>query len=306
MSRNVPLLGCLALAAVAIASRSASAATSIWALGDSITNGWSTTTVATPGGYREPLYQRLTAAGMAVDYVGTNTTNPGATLTAVGQPEHDGYPKYRIGHLIDNLDGNVQPPSTADTGNMPSNNGGYWLSQNGTLRLRPDLTLLLIGTNDVGGETKAGTPEAQIAPGMAALLDALVTKLLGYLPDTHLYLASIPPYTLTEAAAADEYKTRITQQYNELIRSQVVPKFQGLGYDVTFVDQYANFTLPDGTVNPALFGDTLHPNAAGYELMAATWANAIVPEPGGAATLFAVAALLWRRRIGQTVRTLSV
>ena len=53
---------------LALLTQAASAAVSVWPLGDSITYGWSTTTVSTPGGYREPMYEQLTANGWDVWY----------------------------------------------------------------------------------------------------------------------------------------------------------------------------------------------------------------------------------------------
>ena len=52
-------------------------------LGDSITVGDGSP--ATPGGYRDPLYSLLTDANYDFTYVGSQTTNPTAPLTAAAK-----------------------------------------------------------------------------------------------------------------------------------------------------------------------------------------------------------------------------
>jgi Ricin-type beta-trefoil lectin domain-like len=84
-------------------------------LGDSITEG-----TQVPGGYRIGLWQRLSAAGYRVDFVGTQFNGP----SGFGDYDHEGQPGWRI----DQIDANI-------TG---------WL---GTAA--PRTVLLHIGTNDV-------------------------------------------------------------------------------------------------------------------------------------------------------------
>ena len=94
----------------------------IMPLGDSITYG-----MDVPGGYRLPLYQKLTAAGYKVDYIGTQTGNPSPDLP---DSDHEGHPGWCIKH--DNF-GVYQ-------------NIGSWLTQVEA----PDVILLHLGTNDAG------------------------------------------------------------------------------------------------------------------------------------------------------------
>src|SRR2546423_4019617 len=103
------LSGCTML--IATASAAIDAPLVIEPLGDSITYGYSTeSAVSTPGGYREPLYEQLKQNGVAIDYVGAATANPGPTQLADNQVEHDGYPKYTISEVYQNLDGKYDPP----------------------------------------------------------------------------------------------------------------------------------------------------------------------------------------------------
>lgn len=241
-------------------------------LGDSITYGYSTVNVSTPGGYREPLYRNLVAAGMDVEFLGSNTGNPGPLLLEANQVGHEGYPKYTIGEITANLDGSYNAPAAE---RKPYNNGGYWLTGTGSRpAIFPDATLLLIGTNDVEGGAQARMIKER--------LETLVEELFTLRPDTHLYLASLPPY-LDDAA-----RTEVIQEYNLYIETKIIPDFLERGYEVAFVNQYANFILPTGEVDPTKFGDRLHPNATAYEQMGATWAEAlsgrsalaaVVPEP---------------------------
>ncbi len=237
-------------------------------LGDSITWGYTTASAAdSPGGYREPLFRNLNFANRQMDYVGANTSNPGPLLSQNLETEHDGYPKYTITDIFDNLNGSRQPFGN----NQPSNNGGFWLTGRPSRpAIFPENTLLLIGTNDIeGGTTQAATIENR--------LDKLVARIFALRPDTHLFLANIPPYPL------DANKTAIAKAYGELIREQTVPRFLAQGWKITFVDQYANFVVKSDTgeeaVNSALFGDTVHPNEAGYQRMGDSWAAAILNVP---------------------------
>jgi lysophospholipase L1-like esterase len=264
----VSVAGCRCVAAVAAilaAAAPGALALSIHPLGDSITWGYTTASAAdSPGGYREPLYRNLTLTnGMTVDFVGANTSNPGPLLTQDNEVQHDGYPQYTITEVNHNLDANVP------TGKTRGNNGGFWLTGTGTRpAIYPDIILLLIGSNDNEGGAFAATIEQR--------LDLMVTKIFTLRPTTHLYLASIPPYP------ADANKTAIAKAYNALIVGKTIPKFLSQGRNIRFVDQYANFILassPDGdVVNSALFGDTIHPNEAGYQLMGDTWAAAVVGD----------------------------
>jgi cellulase/cellobiase CelA1 len=84
-------------------------------LGDSITEG-----TQTPGGYRIGLWQRFTANGNKVDFVGSQSNGP----ASLGDHDHEGHPGWRI----DQIDANI-------TG---------WLQAT-----MPHTVLLHIGTNDV-------------------------------------------------------------------------------------------------------------------------------------------------------------
>lgn len=112
------LLGVLAAGSVE------SAVVRIMPLGDSITVGIGD---GGNGGYRGPLYQMLTSAGQAVDFVGSQTGG------SIPDPNNEGHSGWRADQIRDNI--------TA------------WLTAT-----PPDFILLHIGTNDITqGQGAAGT-----------------------------------------------------------------------------------------------------------------------------------------------------
>jgi lysophospholipase L1-like esterase len=272
-------------------------------LGDSITWGDQAVGGPVPGGYRTKLFTTLDAAGYDFTYAGSQTSNASLTLANAGQVNNEGHNGYRIDQIFNNL--------TASDG-TGGNNGGHWLDGGGTTgrpAVDPKFILLHIGTNDIlqhFDPNVANAPEAVFMADLKTRLNALVDRLTTQRPDAHLLVSSIVPIpNLTNAnGVADNAEVK---DYNAYIRDVLVPTFKGLGRDVTFVDQYANFVDANGNVLTSFFPDNIHPNQAGYDLMGATWANAIqqaVPEPGAIAVLgVALGAVLTRRgRRGRSCR----
>jgi len=107
----------------------------IMPLGDSITQGYSATSTV-QGGYRNKLYNSLTAAGYNVDYVGTqsDTDNP-----AIPDWDHQGMGGYRIDMIDSGL--------------------GGWFSAVED----PDVILLLIGVNDFWQNYNLATVQTRFA-----------------------------------------------------------------------------------------------------------------------------------------------
>jgi lysophospholipase L1-like esterase len=120
-------------------------------LGDSITDG-----TQVPGGYRIGLWQRATAGGYQVDFVGSQYNGP-ATL---GDHDHEGHPGWRI----DQVDANIVSWLRATT---------------------PHTVLLHIGTNDVLQNYDVGH-----APGR---LSALIDHITATAPDAEVFVATIIP-----------------------------------------------------------------------------------------------------------------
>jgi hypothetical protein len=104
---------------------------------------------------------------------------------------------------------------------------------------------------------------------MAARLDDLVGEITDLRPDAYLLVASIIPIELS-----DEMND-LVKRYNEQIRDVIVPRYQRMGRNVSFVDQYDNFVDNAGRFIPGALPDGKHPNGPGYDRMAETWFRAI-------------------------------
>lgn len=113
---------------------------------------------------------------------------------------------------------------------------------------KPEIVLLHIGTNDMWNGPN-GAPDR---------LGALIDKLIGALPDSLIAVAKIIPWP-TNAGLVDTYNAGLVSEVTERIDA---------GKHVILVDQFAGF--PTNTLD-----DGIHPNAAGYEVMAAKWYESI-------------------------------
>jgi lysophospholipase L1-like esterase len=266
--------GCLTLAVAAFlgqmifAAAPARAASlgNVMPLGDSITQG----TVA--GGYRDPLYSKLTAAGYTLTMVGSTTVNPTTALTNANQAHHEGH----SGYVIQSKDPTDPGSGSGRSGILDNIN--TWLGASGA---DPQYILLMIGTNDVDLNYFPATQQSR--------LDALVTRIssktTGLKPNAHLIVAQLTPIiNATEDARVVTYNAGV---------AAVVANHQALGENVTMVDMHTPL-LPTSTY----MGDNLHPNQTGYNKMADVWVAGIqaVPEPNTLCVFGGVAALIAFRR----------
>lgn len=233
-------------------SAHAAAPITIMPMGDSITLGVDYFTNSS-GGYRDPLYRDLSAAGVAFKYVGANSADATSLLTSAGQTAHNGFGGWHIRDLDANLDGVAAPVGGGD-GNL----GGYLLTgghATGHGKVSPDVILLHIGANDLLQGTTT----------MNADLFTLVTHIHALSPNTTILVASIVPINSSGFTAG-------VTAYNTYIRTQLVPS---LSY-TRYVDMNSAFLNADGSVNGALLGtDNVHPDQYGYPLMAQKWAAAL-------------------------------
>jgi hypothetical protein len=230
----------------------AEAQLTIMPLGDSITVGYASFTEYVPGGYRTRLYSDLHDAGYAFTFVGTSTENPSRLLVQAQQTHHEGHPGYRIDQIANNLDGN-------DPSGGP-NNGGFWFHKPAP----PDIILLETGTVDIFFNFHTST--------MAERLDELIGQIVADSPASLLLLSSITPQPA---------QNQLVQATNTQIKDVIVPKYQSLGANVIFVDQYANFVDASGNIIH-IGSDGGHPDAVGYDQIADTWAAAlrkVLPAP---------------------------
>jgi lysophospholipase L1-like esterase len=120
-------------------------------LGDSITEG-----TQVPGGYRIGLWQRFSAGGYQVDFVGSQFNGP----AALGDHDHEGHPGWRI----DQIDANIVS----------------WLRTT-----TPHTVLLHIGTNDIlQNSNVAGAP---------GRLSTLIDHITATATDAEVFVATIIP-----------------------------------------------------------------------------------------------------------------
>lgn len=130
-----------------------------------------------------------------------------------------------------------------------------WRLEHGNIDgISPKLAVIMIGTNNAGGNT----PE-QIAEGIKAIVDKLRAKL----PQTKILLLGIFP------RGADDKDAR--RQVN-MKTNAIVAKFAD-GKMVFYEDIGDKFLEADRTLPKSIMPDLLHPNAKGY----AIWAEAIEP-----------------------------
>jgi lysophospholipase L1-like esterase len=241
-----------ALAAVLASRASCSEASdpvNIMPLGDSITAGYTdnpTWSVPFAFGYRSGLYTRLTDADYSFQYVGASqepwngvfgvpTTVSSPDLRTINEDNHRGYG----GASADALSKNISS----------------WLATDS-----PDVVLLMVGINSITKGSSGNPASAE------ASLKALVQSIVVQRPTAHIIVAQITPYA--------SYTESIVE-YNNYIANTLVPYYVALGKNVTTVDQYSNFASGT-TVDSSLYSNGInHPNATGYDKMAATWYSGI-------------------------------
>ncbi|MEJ8282194.1 GDSL-type esterase/lipase family protein [Pseudonocardia spirodelae] len=137
----------------------------------------STVGVGSPetAGYRLPLWERLAADGVPVDFVGSRSTGPDALPDA----DHEGRSGWTAARMV---------PLT-----------GGWV-----LAALPDVVLLHAGTNDLlmGADARA----------TATSLDRMLERIFAAAPDTHVIMAGVwapLPRQRTERARLHAYLPRV-------------------------------------------------------------------------------------------------
>ena len=131
-----------------------------------------------------------------------------------------------------------------------------WRLQNGELDgIKPKLAVLMIGTNNLRGNT-----DEEIADGVKAI----VAELNKRTPETKLLLLGVFP----RGEKADDPNRGRIKNINSIIA-----KLDDGGKTVKYLDIGDKFLQPDGTLPKSIMPDGLHPNAKGYEI----WVDAIAP-----------------------------
>jgi lysophospholipase L1-like esterase len=209
----------------------------IMPLGDSITFGLGSQNP--DGGYRVELFRQAVLDGHDMTFVGTNPAGffgaggPNGPDTVEGQPfpgDHDGI----SGDTIPGVSGRVDAAIEATD---------------------PDIILLHIGTNHLGGA---------LPNGLLGQLGDLLDQIIADAPDALLVVAQIVPRRQGNDS---------TEDYNAGIPA-LVDERAAQGDHVALVDMYTPF-VNNPNFATALLNDIVHPNNAGYAVMAETWYEAI-------------------------------
>ncbi len=119
----------------------------------------------------------------------------------------------------------------------------------------PRTVLLHIGTNDITQNRDLGNAPARLA--------ALVDKITSTSPQTEVFVATLIPVSFADSQV---------RAYNAAIPG-IVSSRAAAGLRVHLVDMYRALTTAD-------LADGVHPNATGYDKMAATWFAALRAVPG--------------------------
>jgi hypothetical protein len=213
----------------------------IMPLGDSVTWGGAPGYDIVPGGYRTRLYTDLQNAGYSFTFVGTLTDNPSPVLTAAGQTHHEGHPGYGLNDIANNLDG-----------------GGFWFHKPAP----PNIILLQGGGADISFQGANASTTAR-------RMDKLIGQIVSDSPSSLLLVSNKIPFNGTLANF-----NQIVQDFDTQLRDVIVPKYQSMGYNVTFVDQYPNFVDANGNIIH-IGPDGRLPDQIGYDLMGDTLAAAL-------------------------------
>lgn len=198
-------------------------ATRVMPLGDSITEGSDGAVT-----WRYHLEKKLVAAGLRVDYVGSRRgVQRGRPRFDDFDADHEGHWGWTSGEVRARID--------------------EWARS-----ARPDVVLLHLGTNDLGGDPAA------IATNLAAIVDALraANPNVAILVARLIPVAGVPRPILDSARDATERMAR----EKTTVRSPIVVVRQDEGFDVAR-DTY----------------DGIHPNDAGERKMADRWFEALRP-----------------------------
>ena len=209
----------------------------IMPLGDSITDGVGSSSPG--GGYRVPLFQTTVNNGQLITFVGRNANGPTTVAGRTFPRNHEGYSGYTI------------DPGGGRQGISPLVDGAI-------NSFHPHIVLLMIGTNDVNISLDLANAPTRLG----ALLDRITTDA----PNALLVVAQLVPTT------NDTTNGRV-RTYNNAIPGLVQSR-AAAGKHIVGVDMYAAFTA-NTSYKTALMADELHPNNAGYSVMAQIWYEAI-------------------------------
>ena len=181
------------------------------------------------------LFRQARADGHAITFVGRQLNGPTNVAGELFPRGNEGYPGATINDGDNQLANRVEAAVAAAD---------------------PDIVLLMIGTNDVNGNVNNPPDD----------LRNLIDRITNDAPEALLVVAQIVP---TRTAATN---TRV-QAYNATVAT-LVQESAAAGKHVALVDMFSAF-VQNTSFATALLNDNLHPNDAGFVVMAETWYPAI-------------------------------
>ncbi|WPJ96878.1 GDSL-type esterase/lipase family protein [Coraliomargarita algicola] len=231
----------------------------IWFIGDSITQ--SNADGDANGSPRKSLYDLLIANNVAFSFTGHSTANidglpsTGTTIASNLYQYHSGISGSVIG---DNLPGRA---------GMTERTPGFWTT--GRLAtVKPNVVLIMLGTNDIDNLV-----DIENAPNrIKILVDTILAQVEEGDPSPAIFVAQIPPNR-------NSSKQQLVIDFNTAL-TDIVATLQTEGKDVTLVDQFSRIQENASE----LMRDNLHTNAAGNDVLAEQWYEALVSRFGPATT----------------------
>lgn len=219
--------------------------TKLMPVGDSITLGKDTVT----GGYRSVLYEWLTASGYAITYVGKGDDGDPANATVTSSKmttpsSHEGYGSFRTDMI---LNGGSAEKRTAPP------------LKETLAKYRPDIVLLMIGTNDI--------IQDKDLEHLNERMEKLIATVLESDSNITLLVASIAPIRHPKWAGKESQ----VMAFNAAVQAMVA-RHKALHHKIDFVDVHASLE------KEGLSGDGVHPNQGGYRKIAGAWYQALTGE----------------------------
>ncbi|MBE9182208.1 hypothetical protein IQ268_26945 [Oculatella sp. LEGE 06141] len=214
----------------------------IMPLGDSNTRGSEPSgSPSRNTGYRDDLWQSLRANNFSIDFVGSLADGPSAISF---DKDHQGHGGFAI--KGNGTSGEILPNVT------------NWLNA-----AKPDIVLLMAGTNDFLGQNNSAEQVLQE-------LEELIDRIYAWSPSINLFISTVPPIDpelRTHPNAASQ--SREAAKYNDLIPG-LLSNSKYAGKRLTFVDTRGIFSKTDIRQD-----DGIHLTDSGYAKQAAAWNSAI-------------------------------
>jgi beta-glucosidase len=146
-----------------------------------------------------------------------------------------------------------------------------WRLQNGEIEnINPKLAVLMIGTNNSGGEQYTAE---QIADGIKAIVCTLRTKL----PDTKVLILAIFPRGDAAQRLDKAHGATPNEQWVKNDKASQLASGLADGRMIFFLDINKAFLNDEGVLTRDVMPDLLHPKQKGYPL----WAEAMEPTLAG-------------------------